>query len=307
MSSILKLTVENPEELLNPGAYDAGALIQIQTGSSEAGPFADLTGTGSTPTIALVAGTRSYTGYDPAGTGSSWYQTRFRNAAATRVSEWSAAFQAGAEEGFLASLYDVKLRVRSDAGAADTADDALLLQLMAELTADISSHCGRRFVRSPLSGTASFLFDVRKSSRRLRIPQGIAQITALEVATSSQPATGGSYTTVPTSDWYPRPEPAQRIFGWPATALVITDNPAGPVPAFYAGHNVVRATMAIGWPTPPADVQGIFINAVLRRFLGRGTGVIQSVGSESFGAGRLLRWISPEEREKLDWYAQVSV
>ena len=57
MANTLKIPVENADELLLAGVYGAGALIRIQSSTTEDGSFANLTGTGSTPTIALVAGT----------------------------------------------------------------------------------------------------------------------------------------------------------------------------------------------------------------------------------------------------------
>jgi hypothetical protein len=77
--------------LLNAGMYDTGAIIRIQWSATEAGTFADVSGTGSTPTIAIVSGTETYTGYDPLGDSTRWYRSRFENAGGTRLSDWSDA------------------------------------------------------------------------------------------------------------------------------------------------------------------------------------------------------------------------
>jgi hypothetical protein len=86
--NILTLTALNPDQLLNTGAYGAGAVIQVQSGALRAGPFTD-----ETPTVPIVSGTTSYTFYDTDGTTATWYRTRYENAAGTTVSEWSTAFQ----------------------------------------------------------------------------------------------------------------------------------------------------------------------------------------------------------------------
>ena len=86
MPNLVRVLVENPDELLNAGAYGAGAVVRVQTSATQAGTYADVSGTGSTPTLALVTLIRAYTGYDPNGTVSSWYRTRYENAGATRLS-----------------------------------------------------------------------------------------------------------------------------------------------------------------------------------------------------------------------------
>ena len=95
MAIKVEIEVEDPDALLNAGMYGAGAVIRLQWSATAAGSYADVSGTGSTPTIALVTLTDSYTGYDPVGTSSTWYRTRYENAGATRLSDWSAVFQPG--------------------------------------------------------------------------------------------------------------------------------------------------------------------------------------------------------------------
>jgi len=298
MPNQLKLTAENADELLNASAYGPAAVIQVQSGAAEAGPFSD------DGTVALVAGTRLYTHYDADGTSSTWYRSRFENAAGTTTSDWSAVFQVGAEEaGRICSLYDVTQRLT---GTVSANDQELLAEFIAEATTDIQGHTSRRFVRSPLSGTSTFLFDVERDSRTLRVAQGIASLTQLEVATTSQPESGGTYSVVAAADWFLRPTSHERDAGWPATSVVIRDNATGAVPQFHGGYNAVRLTAALGWPSVPADIAGLAVNAVIRRFQARGSGVATALGSEEFGT-RILRWVSPEEREKLDWYRVVRI
>jgi hypothetical protein len=85
--NILTLTVSNPDQILNTGAYGAGAVIQVQSALLQAGPFND------DGTVAIVSGTTSYTYYDTNGTSDTWYRTRYENALGTTVSDWSQVFQ----------------------------------------------------------------------------------------------------------------------------------------------------------------------------------------------------------------------
>lgn len=299
MPNTLKITVENADELLNAGAYDTGALIQIQSAATEAGAFADLTGTGSTPTIALASGTRIHTGYDPNGTASTWYRTRYKNAAGTRLSDWSAAFQVGPEgAGLICSLYDVKQAL----GETGTANDESILEHIRRVTSEIQLYTGRRFVRDPLSGTEALSFDVARDSRILWVPAGIAACTQVEVATY----TGGSFTVVSSADWFLDPPEQERSYGWPATRVTISDVPTGSVSHFYQGKRTARLTMALGWDTIPYDVQGIGERASVSAYMSKGSGGVNAAIGPS-GAMTILRHISPADRATLDIYRVVPV
>src|SRR3989304_2518318 len=92
MANAIRLTlpVRTPSAtVLLAGVYGAGAGVRVQSSSSETGTFADLSGTGSTPTIPIVSGTETYTAADPGGTSASWYRARLEDSGATRVSDWS--------------------------------------------------------------------------------------------------------------------------------------------------------------------------------------------------------------------------
>lgn len=101
MPNILTLTASNPDQLLNAGAYGAGAVIQVQSAALAAGPFTD------DGTVPIVTAVTSYTYYDTDGTSSTWYRTRYENAAESIVSDWSSAFQPRAS---LVSLADAQAR-----------------------------------------------------------------------------------------------------------------------------------------------------------------------------------------------------
>ena len=296
MPNHLTVTVEEPDAILNAGQYGAGAVVRLQTATTEAGAYADVTGTGSTPTIPVVTLVRSYDGYDPAGTVSSWYRTRFENVGATRLSDWSTSFQVAEEgSGLICSLWDVK----QDLGETAATNDELIIEKIRQVGAEIMNYTGRRFVRTPASGTTTFLFDITYGCRTLRIPQGIASATVLEVATSTQPESAGTYATVTAAEWWLRPIMAERDYGWPATQVVISDVSGS---MFYPGYNTVRVTMALGWDKVPYDVQAIASRAVIGSYMSKGspTGIVGPSG-----ATIMLRNISPADRETLDLYRVI--
>ena len=299
MPNQITILVEDPDAILNAGMYGAAAEVQLQTSATEGGVYADVSGTGSTPTTIVLTGVRSYSGYDPSGTSSSWYRTRFTTAdGTTRVSDWSDPFQVAPEgSGLICALWDVKQELGEE---TITTNDELITEKIRQVTAVINGYTGRLFTRNPASGTTTFLFDVPYSTSVLRVPKGIAAATALEVASESQPESGGTYTTVTAGEWFLRPVVAERDFGWPATTIHISDVSSA---YFTEGYNTVRLTGALGWASVPADIQAIGIRASVAAYLSKGSGAGGVAASGPNGSTWILRTISPADRETLDWYA----
>lgn len=298
MPNIVKITVENADELLNAGSYDAGALIRVQSSATEGGAFVDLSGTGSTPTIALVSGTRIYTAYDPNGTTTTWYKVRYENSGGTRTSDYSAAFQVGGETaGYLCSLYDAKQRLFPP-GHTDTTEDEAILGYIAQASRFIENRTGRWF--APRS-SATYLFSPPVSGRMLWVPRGVRAVTALGYATTDQPDTGGTFTSIASTDYSLQPAAGNRNDGWPATRIALLDTSGS---YFYAGINRVQVTMTTGFAAVPPDIEQIALNLVVAAHRERG-----SVGSvaDSFtinvdGSRTFSRLLSYTDRMTLDWY-----
>lgn len=298
MANTLKIGVENADELLNAGQYDAGALIQLQSSATEAGVFADLTGTGSTPTLALVAGTFSYTGYDPSGASTTWYRTRYKNSAATRTSDWSAAFQAAAEgSGLIASLYDAKQRL--EIAYTDTAQDENVLEWLGQVASFIHGYCGRSFTPN---ATTIYTFDGYSATRKgycLPVPMGVQSLSLLAVA----PNTGGTFATVNAADYFLRPAAQDRSPGWPATEIWMTDVTVGAVtPYFYPGFGNVRGTGVFGWASIPAEVQGVALTLLVSAARERGAGGGDSVTVGLGGERTFERALGYKDRQTLNRY-----
>lgn len=298
MPNIVTISVENPDEVLNAGAYGTGALVRLQWSATETGTFADVSGTGSTPTTAVVSGTRSYTAYDPNGDTSTWYRTRYEDSGATRLSDWSAAFQAGDEQGgLICSLYDVQQELGATTSASD---DERILDLIRQVGAAIEGYCERWFIPRPLSGTTTYTVHTTYGYC-LRIPKGIRSISTLAVATGNQPSTGGTYTTATSTTYYIDPPDMDRSVGWPGTSIEFIPGQG----TFFDASFGAQITGSFGWSAVPADIQGVATRAVLRRFIGKGGGAVTAVGPN--GTDILLPDLSGADRKTLDWYRAIPV
>lgn len=296
MPNIVKITVENASEILNAGAYDAGAVIRLQTSATETGSFADVAGTGSTPTLAVVSGTRAYTGYDPNGTSSSWYRTRYENAGATRLSDWTPAFQVGDETaGQLCSLYDVQQVAGQSASGTD---DELILEVIKQVSRGIENYCGRWFAPRPLSGTTTLRFHTDYGFT-LHIPRGIRSITTLNIATEDQPATGGTYTAATSTDYYIDPPASERTDPVNDPGLWVRLRWNGSSTFYDAAHGA-EIVGAFGYAVVPADIQGVATRAVVRRVIGKAGGPAIAVGPN--GTDFFLPDMSGADKATLDWY-----
>jgi hypothetical protein len=247
VANVLKITVDNPAEVLNTGAYGAGAVLRVQSAAAEAGPFTDVSGSGSTPTIPIVLGDTVYTGYDPNGTTDAWYRTRYENAGATRASDWSDAFQLGRQT--YADLDDLKEHIEPP----DDSKDNLLLDLLKEATDALDEICERSFLAGPVGEVRLFNGADR---RRLRVRAGIISLTQVRLAN----ATGGTLEIF--TDYILGP--AERLAGEPYTWVWLSE--VAPAPYWYKGIQNVELTGQFGWPQVPALIKTACLDLARERF-----------------------------------------
>jgi hypothetical protein len=305
MSAIVRIVAEDADELLNAGAYGAGAIIRVQSAATSGGAYADLTGTGSTPTIPLVAGDRTYTAYDPNGTATTWYRTRYENAGATRLSDWSTVFQVGTGDR-LCTVGQVLSRLIQAGQPTDNADDELLDDLIVQVSDWIQHYTGRKLV--PETGV-TYVFDTFLGYV-LHVPRGVRAITSMGVASTHQPDSGGAYTSIPAADQLLRPKAVDLPTGWPATQVWISRGSlAGTVTSFSTAQNGCTITGDFGFAQTPPDIQAVAIDAVVAAYQARKLGTSGVIGaddlaivpwSQYFGKG------SPQ-RQTLDRYLVFAV
>lgn len=280
MPNILHVVTSDPDELLNAGAYGAGAVIRVQTSATAGGVYADVSGAGATPTLAIVTEDGTYTAYDPNGVSTSWYRTRYENVGGTRTSAWSAVFQAGTRQ--LCSISQVKARV-NPAGVADSVDDPLISELVDQVSDWIEHFTGRRFTPDD---AATYVFST-EGGYVLRIPKGIRTVTSLSInSLSHQPDTGGTYTAVAAASILLRPSSGDLSSGWPPTEVRLS---RATTLVFGTIENGATITGNFGFAATPPDVQAVCIDAVVAAYQNRKMGASGVVGAEG---DAIVPWVS---------------
>lgn len=168
-------------------------------------------------------------------------------------------------------------QVKAQNGIPDTTDDAVLTTFIDSVSAFIQGYTSRKF--NPIS-SATYYFDTR-AGYVLRVPIGIRAVTLLEVATSHQPDSGGTYTTVAASDYILRPRPYEGMDGWPYTEIQISRATlTGTITAFGTYQNGARVTMTAGFASVPLDIQSVCIDAVIAAYQARSDGTSSTLGAD---------------------------
>jgi hypothetical protein len=296
MANPLKIQVENPDDLLNAGVYGTGALIQIQSATTHGGAYADLTGTGSTPTIAIVSATYAYSGYDPNGASTTWYRTRYKNAAGSLTSDWSDEFQANGV-GYC-SLYDVKQRLGRTA-LTDTADDENFADLIVTASDYIKGYTGRDFLPDYNTILTFDGYDAIHGGRCLLIPRGVRSLSLVEAAAY----TGASFVTIPSTDHFLRPAAHERTPGWPATELWLTDQPSSATSQFMAGYGTVRLTGTFGFAAVPPRIEEVCLNMVVKMWASRQAGQADLTGAGDSASSTYSPSLSRRDAMTLDLHS----
>jgi len=295
MAKTLSLAVEDPDAILAATNYDAGAVIRVHWCATEAGVYASLT------TVAIVSGTKTYTVHDSAGTAVTWYRTRYENAGATVVSDWTASFQAGDETGGrLCSLVDVKQRL----GVTDTTDDEILLEFIDQVSDEIASVTGRSFVPDPLSGTKTVYLDYSGDGYTLFLPKGVRTVTYLGTASTDQPDGTGTYTEITSAYYYLDPPAHERSNGWPATRISLPWNRSG---QFYTGRRTVKLTGSFGWASVPPAIRAIAEMLVVSAYRARGSGGLTTYTIGTEGERSYQRMLTTADIKTLAWYRDAPV
>lgn len=307
MPNILPITVPNPDEILNDGAYGANADIRVQSAPTQNGTFADLSGTGSTPLIPIEHDRVSYPAYDPNGLTTDWYRIRFENVGATRLSDWSEPRQASTGPatavGTYAQLPGVKMRLGRD--TSNTADDEILQKYCDQVNARMET-----LLRAPICpiASATYLFngfDAVDQGRSLLVPWGVRSVSLIRVA----PQTNGTFLTVASTDYVILPPAMQRQpVGAPGDRISFVDFPvSGTTSRFYPGFTNVEVTMTCGWDFIPDDLVDCGETTAVRAFQSRRTGQGDVVGSDDMGRTIISRILATEWREVIRSYRSEAI
>lgn len=121
--------------------------------------------------------------------------------------------------------------------------------------------------------------EVLENGRCLPIVSGLVTVTSVEAAFY----TGGAFFTVPSTDWFLRPNPIDREPGWPATEVWMTDVPSSssPMTIFARGMGNIRLGGAQpGWPAMPDEIVGIAEKIVANAWRLKGSGAGNVAGPD---------------------------
>jgi hypothetical protein len=191
--------------------------------------------------------------------------------------------------------YATTALLKTRLGVADTTDDTALGAICDQVNAYIEMFTGR--VLAPITSAAIKLDGDGTSV--LRYPKGIRAVTLLEVADY----TGGAYATIPATDYFLRPGPADLRPGWPATRLLLSDRPAGSHAHFPTGYDTVRMTATTGWAAIPDDITDVALTAATRAWHSAQAGQADIVGTNEMGAPMVSRFFSARDLGTLRAYS----
>ena len=176
----------------------------------------------------------------------------------------------------LCTITQVKARL-FPAGAADTADDTLLTELVEQVSDWMQHYTGRKFVPE---NAATYVFDTVPGSV-LRVPRGIRSVTSMGIATlAHQPEVGGTYVTLSAASILLRPSSGDLPIGWPPTEIRLSRSTASPL-YFSAIENGATVTGNFGFAATPPDIQAVAIDGTVAAYQMRKNGSSGVFGADS--------------------------
>lgn len=230
----LEIRVDNPDDLLDSGAFGAAAKVRLEW-SADGVTYAEL----STQTI--VSGDQLYVFYHQAGLISTWYRSRYSNSAGSLFSDYSSPFRV--KRGWTALS---RLKTLLKIPAATTTDDDRLREAAEAANSWLDGEIGMFLGPSPDTSRTLDVVD----RGEVFIPGGIRTLTTLELRETS----GGAWSTVTAADVLLRPHASARLPGLEADRIVFVDVPTGSYSRFYTGREMVRVTGTFGPAEPPASL-----------------------------------------------------
>lgn len=159
------------------------------------------------------------------------------------------------------------------AGASDATDDTLISELIDEVSDWIQTTTRRKLVPD---NAATYVVDTSSGSV-IYVRRGIRTVTALSIASSDQPDTGGTYTAVTLSDVVLRPLTIDLKPGWPPEMIMIK----GTYARFGAYLNGATITGNFGFAATPPAIQAACIDGVVAAYQMRKNGATGVLGVEN--------------------------
>lgn len=175
------------------------------------------------------------------------------------------------------------------AGVTDTADDTLMGTICDQVNAFVEGPWGCRRIIAPIS-SATYILDGSGLSF-LYFPKGIRAVTALTIGDT----TGDTLDTVTAADIFLRPLDQDRVPGWPAFYLYLSDVPVSTVfrRTFPKARSNVSLTCTAGWTAIPDDITDVALTTATRAWHARQSGQADIVGNDDTGAPLVSRFVAP--------------
>lgn len=159
------------------------------------------------------------------------------------------------------------------------------------------------YVQRPIgpAGTAARTYD-GDGSDELWIPEGVNAITQLRISSG----TGGTWSTMGSTEYVLRPASHKRPTGWPAFYIKLTDA-ATTYLTFTAGFDTVEVTPGtattdqFGWPAIPTELTNLATIWGVRLYQNRQGGEAGQTGSNDFGAS-VFAVLTDDDWEVLNRY-----
>ena len=199
--------------------------------------------------------------------------------------------------------YATPANVKNRLGITSSDHDAVLSRMCDEANTEIEGNTHRAIGSSSVTSQLidGFGIHIQSGGYVIDYPPGIRSISTLELRLT----TGGSYSTIPSTDYFIRPEEPFRDPGWPGFYIHLTDLPSSgnEVPSINGAFGAVRLTAAIGWAQMPSDLRGVAEVGVSRAWRAKEAGYQDDSGVDELGEITVSRFWSSRDWRIIRRYA----
>lgn len=196
--------------------------------------------------------------------------------------------------GAYATAAGLKARIFND-GTTVTADDTVLGTVCDQVNSYIETFTRR--ILAPVA-SADYLLDVPQATTKLYFPRGLREVSAVTVGDY----TGATKVALASTDYFIRPAVHDRIPGWPALWLHLSDT-CTTRSYFPEGFDIVKVTATTGWTAIPDDITEVALTAATRAWHSIQAGQQDIVGTDEMGRPLVSRFFSARDLGTLRTYS----
>lgn len=180
-------------------------------------------------------------------------------------------------------------QVKARLTITDATDDALISELIDQVSDWISDYTGRKLVPE---AAATYVVDT-VLGHVIPVPRGIRTVTTLSVAATNQPDSGGTYSAVTASDILLRPAAMDRRPGWPATEIRLLASPLDVRVPLRTVVNGAKIVGDFGFAVTPPEIVGVCIDAVVAAYAVRRQGASGVIGADELAVPPWSQFFGP--------------